>query len=525
MEQNDDVFENLEPTLNRDIEDQNDLENDYGNTKGDDLNSNKNIRQVDNATNNLQKIDPSSSASEENDFDSDPLIKIASSTSSQDLTSTSDKESESPENKDPVVLVVDHKGHTQSIVVVDADGLQKVEEPIDEQDEHKSHPKVFIIEASTVSMLVSAESSSTFTEQSSTAAPRFSSTEMLSDNQIYETKFYEAATSGPFDLTSKENVHPSFGHSTKSPFSSEETVPLSSSESFKSTEEGDIFNKHSEFMVVDSATDHAMGASQKTYAIELFGTEEPDYRMVSVDTKYYDPDDQIEGSSSPYDYSSSNPSSSTTETIIDMDNDEDVENNENPAYPKIPDDLTQYGNMQNDEHQQSITDGNDIIPRKEESKSLLHVLPLKSNETKLGNDLTFTTAGPPPVDDNWQRSSKVPSNKEEPSSTIGPQSSSDESINYSSSELYSKGSSSMETESSKTRHASTSSDEYISSSSPSSLSSSSSTENDESDVRSQENSHLDNSEKQLVANEEQHSNYFFELAKDFFKYQTKMIRS
>lgn len=410
----DDVTNNkLDETLSTHFENPHELETAYTNTKGDSSEGTKNIRQADNATNNVWKMDPSkhlSSSSEEQQRSSTSEIpSIASTTSEYSSTtgseqqtadnSSSDEESSGKGKHDPVVFVVDHSGQRKSIVVIDADGLQKVDDPIEDANESKGGSrksaaieKIFIVHANT-EPTISASSSGSTTESyyeqqgSSTAGPSSTSADTETDSQVFETQFYESITSSPYDAIASKEIFGEKYHSTKGPFplssSSEENVQ--SDNSF-----GDLST--SGFVVLDSVTDRSSAASQQSFDAQFYGTEGPDH--IVYDGKYYS-NEQIEGSSSPYEFSlfsrlSTALSDGTSEPTMDISSG-DVESEyelpnpfENPEFPRIPDDLSIHG-MMDDDHD-VISNGKQQPIIKEQSmdrpsaeRILLDILPLRSN--------------------------------------------------------------------------------------------------------------------------------------------------
>lgn len=524
----------LDATLPTHFENPHELETAYTNTKGDSSEGTKNIRQADNATNNVWKMDPSNilSSSEERNSTRD-ASSIESSTSEylstagpgqQDKSnSSSDEETGSKGKHDPVVFVVDHSGQRKSIVVVDADGLQKVDEPIEDANEGKANnrktavgvEKLFIVHANTEStMSTSSSSSSGSYEQSESSTVGTSSTfaDLETDGQVFETQFYESITSSPYDtIASKEIFGGEKYHSTKGP------LPLSSSSS--SSEEivqsdnlfGDLST--SGFVILDSVTDRSSAASQQSFDAQFYGTEGPN-RLV-YDGKYYS-SEQIEGSSSPYEFSlfsrlSTALSEGTSEPTMDISSG-DVESEdelpnpfENPEFPRIPDDLSLHG-MMDDDHdvisnskQQSMKEQQTDRPSAE--RILLDVLPLRSNGSIENDSVEASSSSMAP--EQWLKSTDDDSNND---------TASDEKLNTSTT-----------SPSPDSLSSTTSSDSSSSSSSSTRISSyGDSYEDYTPSSNSYENLSADSSKPQYI--EETPLNQFFmDAAKDLLRFQNKMF--
>lgn len=385
----------LDATLPTHFENPHELETAYTNTKGDSSEGTKNIRQADNATNNVWKIDPSNGSSTSNEDHTSTSETPASSTANYHSTTEDNEDSvsasdETKAKRDPVVFVVDHSGQTKSIVVIDADGLQKVDEPIEDTNESKANrkgaatEKVFIVHANTEQTMATSSSTDASFEHSSSTFSTTLAAEL--DGQVFETRFYDLATSSPFDaMVSKEMIFGETQHSTRGPF------PLSSSE--ENVQSDGVFGDMSTsgFVVLDSVTDRSSAASQHSFESELYGTEGPG-EHVSYDVKYYS-GEQVEGSSSPYEYSpfgrlSTALNEGTSEPTMDIasgdvESEDELSNPfESPEFPIIPDDLTIHG-MMDDDHdviggkQQPLKEQRTERPASE--RILLDVLPLRSN--------------------------------------------------------------------------------------------------------------------------------------------------
>lgn len=509
----------LDATLPTHFESPHELETAYTNTKGDSSEGTKNIRQADNATNNVWKIDPSvvSSASSEDRSSTSEAPPSStgnySSTTDANEENSSSSSDETKPNRDPVVFVVDHSGQTKSIVVIDGDGLQKVDEPIEDANDAKGSrkstatEKVFIVHANTEQTMASSSSTGSSFEQSPATFSTTSASEM--DGQVFETRFYDPATSSPFDaMVSKEMVFGEQQHSTRGPF------PLSSSE--ENVQSNGLFGDMSTsgFVVLDSVTDRSSAASQHSFESELYGTEGPG-EHVSYDVKYYS-GEQMEGSSSPYDYSpfgrlSTALNEGTSEPTMDIASG-DVESEDelanpfdNPEFPIIPDDLTIHG-MMDDDHdvisgkQQPLKEYSTERPASE--RILLDVLPLRSNGSMHSENESAEMDSMAPED--WLKSSnerdsnavsdetQLQLNASEHGSTVGPSDGSSTTDNIGRSSSYS--------------------DEYYASSNSEEAENSAATTGD-------------SSKQQFIEDVPASHNFLMEAAKDLLRLQNKFFIS
>lgn len=535
----DDATNKLDATLPTHFESPHELETAYTNTKGDSSEGTKNIRQADNATNNVWKMDSTkiSSSSEEQSSTSSEAVTASSSTTS-DYSSTADPELQETENtastdenkkRDPVVFVVDHSGQRQPIVVIDADGLQKVDEPIEDANDSKGSnrkvaiEKVFIVHANTEPTMSSSSSSSSssgsFEQQgSSTISTSSTSADMEMDGQVFETQFYEHITTSPFDTIASKEIFGETHHSTKGPFSL-----FSSSSSEENIQNDNILSdlSTSGFVILDSVTDRSSAASQQSFDAQYYGTEGPDH-VVSYDSKYYS-NDQIEGSSSPYEFSlfgrlSTALSEGTSEPTMDIssgdaESEDELSNPfESPEFPVIPDDLTIHG-MMDDDHDvitnskpQSIKEYSTDRPSSAE-RILVEVLPLRSNgSVSTENDSINASTSMTPEE--WLKSTD--DNKSDNKNNIL----SDEKLNIISTPSAGADSSQITTTVDNSRSSSSFSDSYED------YTPSNSYENIENLSAADEN----NNKQQYIEKEPLH-NFFMDTAKDWLRFQNKMFVS